>query len=361
MKIGIVLHPFSETNKSGLSVYAWNVTKNIIEQDKNINNNYLIFVKSNKKPLLKINSSNWSVVNINKKYFWLDRGLYGYNLDTLILMTPVVPWFLSFNKIIVVIHDLGYRYIKASGFKNKLFQLLSPIIFGYAVRKTDHLVVNSVTTKYEVIKYLNTNENKIKIINPGFSDVKDIKKTNFELPDNFFLFVGVIKARKNVLNLVKAFAKFKEVDKKNFKLILVGRKAGFYYQQIFDFVKDNGLDQEVIFTDYLEDEEINYLYQKAYAFVFISFLEGFGMSVLDAVHNRLPCVLSDIPVFRELFTNVSIFSKPDDLEDISNSLFKIVDDSNLYKSLKVNCCEFDRFSWSNSGKLFLDIINYERK
>lgn len=113
----------------------------------------------------------------------------------------------------------------------------------------------------------------------------------------FLLFVGNLNARKNALAVVSAFSSIGTGDRCGFRLIVAG-EPGNQWSQLKPFMSDPG----IRFTGYLPDEHIWHLMRKARALVVPSRYEGYGLPVAEALHVHTPVILSDIPVFRELFT-----------------------------------------------------------
>lgn len=121
--------------------------------------------------------------------------------------------------------------------------------------------------------------------------------TDFKAGENpFLLFVGNLNARKNPLAVVHAFSSIRAGDRCGFRLIVAG-EPGNQWSELASFAKD----PDIRFTGYLPDEQIWHLMQQARALVVPSLYEGYGLPVAEALHLNTPVILSDIPVFGELF------------------------------------------------------------
>lgn len=356
MKVGIVLHPYGEKRQSGLGRYALEMTQNIVEGDKN--NSYIIFLKQAPGNLPEFSGTNWTINIIGKKFLWLDRGLYGTKLDTCVFFTPVMPFFVNFRKTIIVIHDLGYKYIKPKKILRKVVNLIMHFIYTFSIHKSSKIISVSKTTKKDILKNFNIQESKVSVVYNGSNNICFLEEEEVDLPDNFFLFVGVVKPRKNISNLVKAFAEFKEVDTQNFKLVIAGSVNDEYHEKISIFLKDKNIDKDVVFLGYVKDEKLSYMYKRAYTLVYPSLAEGFGMTVLEALSCGTPTIISNIDVFKEIFSDVAIFVDPNNTKSIGEAMIDISTDNDLRDNLSKRSKIFsEQFRWEKSAKEFINIIN----
>lgn len=357
MKIGIVLHPYNMKNQTGLGRYAFEVTENILKNDKE--NEYIIFLKNKPEKLTIFENDNWSIKIIDKKYFWLDRGLRKQKLDVCLFFTPFMPFFVNFKKTIVVVHDLSYRYIKPEKLKEKIKNYIIFLIHKYSVNKANKVVAVSETTKKDIVNLFKIKEEKIKVIYNGVNELPLEKEIH--TPQNFFLFVGSIKPRKNILNLVKAFVEFKKEDKQGFKLVLSGNKGGKYYEKLLSIIKENNLNKEVIFLGYVDDAQLSFIYKRAYALVYPSVIEGFGMTVLEAISQGTPVLISNIIVFKEVFKEVAIFFNEKDYVDISQKMIEISLNKDLRNDLSIKGLNFSKsFTWEKTALGFIKLLKSDK-
>ena len=211
------------------------------------------------------------------------------------------------------------------------------------------IITVSNTVKQEIIDYFGCSSDDINVIYNYFSFGEEPKinlsekeqqeimsKYNIK-PKDYILSVGSLNKRKNIQMLIDAYNSI-ETDK---KLVVVGKNENA------NLMNENN---NIIFTGYIEDEELKVLYKNAILFVFPSIYEGFGIPLIDAQAFGVPVLCSDIPVFREIGANsVYLFRLNEKeltacLHDIlnkneSNSLFI----ENAGKNLQ-------RFAYSNLQK-----------
>jgi glycosyltransferase involved in cell wall biosynthesis len=155
-----------------------------------------------------------------------------------------------------------------------------------------------------------------------------LKKFNVE-KYKYILHVGSFDKRKNILTLVKAYKSLKKFDVKfDMKLVLAGKQkvsgSSEVSNQIKNFIKKNGLEKDIILTDYLSDSDITGLYSNAIIYVFPSSDEGFGIPLLECFSNGLPIICSDIPIFREIGSNNIFYFELENVDQLSSVMFKLI-------------------------------------
>ena len=180
------------------------------------------------------------------------------------------------------------------------------------------------------------------------------------VPENFFLFAGVLKERKNVLGIVRAFSLF-HATHPNFFLVIAGKKEGAYYKSVVRLVAELGIDSHVRFMGYVSNEELAYLYAKATALVFPSLIEGFGMPVLEAMHAGLPVVTANTGSLAEVAGDAALLVDPRDPSDIAGALSSLAHDGALRDSLRARgYARAAQFSWEQSArKLLAHVSSFE--
>ncbi len=251
-------------------------------------------------------------------------------------------------KTVVTIHDLiferfpeQYSKIDVEIYKRK---------FRYACENADKVIAISEQTKKDILEFYKIPEKKITICyqscNPSFAipvseKVKEQIKQKYSLPDQYFLYVGSIIERKNLLNVCKGL--FLSRADHNIPLVVIGN-GGKYKKKVKDFIKKNGLETRVIFlsdnhlakqsSSFLRAEDFPAIYQSAIAMIYPSFFEGFGIPVLEALWSRLPVVTSNVSCLPEAGGHGAYYVNPESAEEIAEALKKIYSDKNFADSLK---------------------------
>lgn len=147
------------------------------------------------------------------------------------------------------------------------------------------------------------------------SDEKYIKK-------DYIIFVGNIKKHKGLKILLEAFKLVKKEDKK-LKLVIVGNQNNFRTKdkEVIELLEDRNLNKDIIFTGYVDNKELKKLIAEARILVQPSLYEGFGIPPLEALALGTNVIVSDIEVFREVYTQMNIiFFKLNDKNDLSKKI-----------------------------------------
>jgi len=153
----------------------------------------------------------------------------------------------------------------------------------------------------------------------------------------YFLHIGTFDKRKNLPLLVEAFQKFLEKQNSEFKLVLAGGEG--QSNQMNDFplvqklVSEKGLEEKVILPGYLSDAKIRSLYENAFAYVFPSENEGFGIPIVEAMGFGLPVIHSDQAALVEVGGSAGLVFKTGDLADLAEKMVLLDRDKVLREDL----------------------------
>lgn len=358
MTIGIVLHPYDEKKPAGLGGYILSLAKTLIEND--LHNDYIIFVK--KKPLRRpdISGDNWELHTLGFGFLWRELGFFfAPKVDVCIFNTPILPLFFRHSRSVVVALDFAYWSLGANTIKEKFLRYLLFFYNKISLWRADTIVAISGATKKDLLSIFHIPPEKIEIIYPGFRDICLLQeeKIDIDVVAPYFLFTGVIKPRKNVLNIVKAFILFKRKYDTPHNLIIVGSGGGEYLKDIKKEIFNAGITDSVIFTGYLSDEQLAYLYKKAYALVYPSIMEGFGFPLLEAMSCGLPIITSNTSSLSEIASNAAITVEPHNLEELVEAYNMLLDSKKYNELVEAGYNRYKRFSWDETAFLFHRLLS----
>ena len=274
---------------------------------------------------------------------WVKQDLKRLKIDLYHGLSHEIPVGIQDTgiKSVVTIHDLiherhpeQYNAIDVKIYNKK---------FRYACAHADQVIAISEQTKRDIMAFYGTPEEKISVCyqscNPAFGQTiseqeKERVKKQYGLPAQYFLYVGSLIERKNLLNICKAlFLLRSELD---IPLVVIG-DGGQYKQQVKDFVNQNGLEKKVIF---LSEQEVARssaefrsaaifpaIYQSAIAMIYPSFFEGFGIPVLEALWSRLPVITSNVSCLPEAGGPGAHYVNPANADEIAAGMMKIINDA----------------------------------
>jgi glycosyltransferase involved in cell wall biosynthesis len=288
--------------------------------------------------------------------FKLYFGKYDVFIETQYIFNPL---FKPKNTLIVnFIYDIGlmlYDDIQTTKHTNNFRKKLAK-----SLQKSDLLITLSQSSQKDILHYTQHQLNFTPSIDYIYASTTTSYKcqltknelfNKFKISTDYFLFLGTLEPRKNPLATLKAFHHFKQKTKASTKLIFAGKK-GWLYKEVLEYVEDHHLTHEVIFTGYITQEEKYLLLKEAKLFLFLSKYEGFGMPPLEALRLNTAVLLSDIPVFHELFGSNASYAPINDIKAISQKMQEALIQPRviLETSLK-------KFSWDLSAHKLIKILS----
>jgi glycosyltransferase involved in cell wall biosynthesis len=229
-----------------------------------------------------------------------------------------------------------------------------------AINNADALVSISEVTQSDLYKYFPEIDKSIShVIHLGVSnDFSKIPASDNNFAEKwthnqpFFLFVGERGSYKNFMNLLAAFAKI--AHKTNTYLVVAGGSLMLSEPHI-NLIISSKIQDRVILTGKLSEEDLRHAYSAAAAFVFPSIKEGFGLPVLEAMASEVPTVISDIPAFHEVAGDAALYFDPHDSEDIAMKLTEALDQDTAAKLCLSGKQRICLFNWKKSADSVADI------
>jgi len=354
MKILFDLTPLCRPTKTGIPVFAERLYT-ALKKNPNIQ------VEKTFSFCEYIPTKPWKLYRVFEKLLYrqiyLPFKLYFGKYDAYIESDYMfIPLFKPRNTIIVtVIYDIAllmFQNLQTTSHNKKWERKLHK-----SINYSDILLTISKTSQEDIQTHLDQVQ-KNKILDFIYADIDEpmackehIKiLEKFHIHNDYLLFLGTLEPRKNPLNLIKAFHKFKQRSNKDIKLVFAGKK-GWLYDDVLAYIDRHSLHNEIIFTGYVTDEEKACLLKHTKAFVFLSLYEGFGIPPLEALKCGTPVLVSDIPVFHELFEHSVIYASPQDINNIADKIEQIINQSPL-----IDTRIFNKFSWSSSAEKLIKII-----
>jgi len=400
MKVGVDIRVLGKGRRTGVEDYTINLLKRLLSADKSIK--YRLFYNGLRKPDLSysfLKNSNVKLKTLrfpNRIFDIFLRFLKFPKLDNILGKINVFlsPHFLLAPvskqvKKIVVFYDLSFvRYPEFFSLPKLLWHKF--IYPKSHAKKADLIIAISKSTKKDLISLYGIKPEKIEVIYPGIDEkFKPIDKNDpilrrvrerYSLPNYFILYFGTIEPRKNILGLIEAFeqvkrsshsqgeikwsgfegrvkgSKNKDSDFSKIKLVIAGTK-GWLCNNIFKKVDNSEFKEDIIFTGFIEEEDKVYLYNLAEIFVYPSFFEGFGLPPLEAMACGRPVIVSDKPSLPEVVGRGAIMVDPNNVDEISFSIKKLLKDKELRNFFKDQSIKrAGKFNWEESIDNFLKIL-----
>lgn len=359
MRIGIDARLYNQT---GVGRYI----RNIISQLESIDNvnEYYVYLRKSEFRALKFNNPKFQKKLLDVKWHsFLEQIIaplkfYRDNIDVMHFPYFNVPIFYR-GKYLLTIHDLIIDHFdtgRASTwplFVYKFKRLAYKIITNIAIRNAKAISAISKTTKSEIIDHYHMTPSSITVTYDAL-DKNFLLKMKVQKPIRYFnfpyvLYVGNAYPHKNLERLIQSWRMV--LKKTQIKLVLAGDDK-FFYPRLIKYAQKLKISNEIVFYGEAKDEELINLYSHAKCLVFPSFMEGFGLPNFEALAcNSLP-VVSNIPVFREIWSDKLIYFNPYSINDLKDKILKVLAfPKNIYNDrvLKAKKRIYD-FSWKKTAK-----------
>lgn len=288
---------------------------------------------------LQIQRSTWPTQRPPVRILWEQLVLPGTlrRLGAALLHAPafVGPLLASCPQVITV-HDLSFlRYPEFFRRGNRFYLRL---MTGISCRRAAAVVAVSRFTAQEVTALLRVPAGRIHVVyhgvEPRFRPLPAAEVAQFRhqqgLPERFILFLGTLEPRKNLLTLVRAFARLAEAE---LHLVLAGAR-GWFYEELFAEVARLGLQDRVHFPGYVAPETQPFWYNAAELFVYLSHYEGFGLPVLEALACGVPTLTSATTALPEVIGDAALTVPPQDVAAVTEGLHRLLTDAPLRESLR---------------------------
>lgn len=268
-------------------------------------------------------------------------------------------------KKVITVHDLIPYIMPETVGKGYLLKFLKDV--PNILQSADGIITVSEWSKKDILKFFPIDEDKI-FVTPLAADLKYKpidrqwcryileKKINIKKP--FILYIGGFSPRKNVRSLIMAFSKVYKDLNKDYNLVIVGslKDEGKCLKELSQKL---GIDSQVIFTGFVEEDLLPILYNGSELFVYPSFYEGFGLPPLEAMSCGTPVLTSNVSSIPEVVGDAGILIDPYDTSNLIESLANTLNNEPLKNQLSIaGLKRASRFSWQKTAKETL--ITYEQ-
>ncbi len=353
--------------KAGIGNYVANLIYQLSLQDDI--NKYIIFASAKNKEFYLTENKNFVVIDIgfwgrNKilriiwEQFILPVKLSEYKANILFSPGFICP-IIKTAKYVTVIHDMTFfSHPQVHTFFKRLY---FPFMIRRSVKRSEKIIAVSYNTKKEIIKYSKISGDKIVVTHLSANKfqkniIKDEKKLlveKYKIKSEYLLFVGMIEPRKNLNLIIEALEK---ISDKEIQLVIVGKK-GWMVDDLFEKIKLKNLEGRIIFTGFVEDDELEIFYKNAKVFLYPSLYEGFGIPVLEAMTARCPVITSNISSLPEVAGDAAILIDPENSDELVEAINKLISKTECREKLiKKGFENTKKFSWEMTAKLTLDVF-----
>lgn len=301
------------------------------------------FIKHYKKQGCRIKFCWWLPYSVYYKIFEKFRipyfFLFGRRSDITLFFEYQVPYGVG-TKTADYIYDVNYKVYPDTVQKSDL-RWLNKKLQIYCER-SDMIITISEFSKKEIEKYLGIDDRKIHVVPCGVDCEKYSRKFSinrifevskkYGIEEKYILYMGTLEPRKNIKVLIEAYHILAEKKARLPKLVIAGKK-GWMYEELFQMAADFGLNDRILFTGYIENDDIAALMSGAELFVFPSLYEGFGIPPLEAMACGTPVIISDTEALLETVGENAVAFRSGDAIDLSDKINWLIEDEEIREKL----------------------------
>jgi len=263
---------------------------------------------------------------------------------------------------ISVIHDLNFEYYpKDMSFIDLLYYKK---MFPLFAKKAKRIITVSEYSKSDINKLYGISNSKIDVAYNGINEVyspisskeKEVVRTEISNGNKYFVFVGALNPRKNLVGLFTAFDIYKQNTKSKTKLVIVGNKMRWTktIQETYEQMK---LKAEVVFLGHLSPERLNQVVASSIAMVYVSYFEGFGIPIIEAFKAETAVITSNVTSMPEVAADAAFIVDPFNYNEIAAAMHQLEEDESLRTSLiEKGKRRAKDFSWDNTAKVIWESI-----
>lgn len=298
---------------------------------------------------------------IPKFTLFLPLALRRINADLYFSPDGWSPLFCSLKKV-AVIHDLNF--VHHPEWLSLPYQLFYRIFFKIWAKQAIRLATVSEYSRQDISQSFKIPLDKIDVVHNGVNTafipmsaaVQDSARERFTGGAPYFIFVGATPPRKNIINLFRAFDLYKQQHPGNHKLVLAGAKK-WWASNIRHEYETMQYREDVIFTGRVSSEDLNILISASQALVYVSFFEGFGIPILEAMYCETAVITSNCTSMPEVAGDAALLVNPHSPQEIASAMIRLTDDESLRNDLiERGRVRRSYYSWDKTATLLWNCI-----
>jgi len=251
---------------------------------------------------------------------------------------------------VVTIYDLSFlRFPSAFKTANRIYLTAST---RATARRARRILTISDNARRDIVRLLSVPEQRVDVAYPAAEErYRLLPREEVEafrvargLPDTFVFAVGTLEPRKNLIGLLRAYARLRGKPKR--PPLYVAGGTGWRFSPIFDTVAGLGLQDDVHFLGFVPEDELPLWYNAARLFAFPSLYEGFGLPVLEAMACGTPVITSTAASLPEVGGKAAVLVPPQDTDRLAQEMARVLDDAQLRMQMRAaGRIQASRFSW----------------
>lgn len=368
MRIGIEAQRIFRKNKHGMDYVVLQEIKELQQFDTH--NEYFVFVAPGEDHCLE-DSKNVHIIEIGGNIYpiWeqitLPKVANELKLDMLHCTSNTAPIWCSVP-LILTLHDIIFMEPRDKSNKS-LYQnmgwLYRRLVVPRILKKCEYIItvsdfeLNNITTKLGIAR-----ERMVMIYNgynEWFKPLKDLKMKyrKYINESGYFFFLGNTDPKKNTERTLIAYSKYLEVSKVKRPLLMADLDKSY----LNDIIARNHIENiisNIHMPGYIVNSDLPYIYNNAFAFLYTSLRESFGIPLLEAMACGTPVITSNTSSMPEIGGRNAILINPENPDEIAQMMIKLEEDREFYdqqKNLGIKRAQL--FSWRQTAELLLEVYN----
>jgi len=364
MRIGIDIRELQIKRFTGIGRYLRHLLTYAASDPDNM---YVLFGNQNTSFAPMADNQLFYIIPEKNTVVWdqilLPRALKKEKID--VFLTPYfkAPVFCP-CKLVVIFNDLMPLLLeeyqtRAYRLKRTYFKLMSAI----STKRATKLITISRHTKNDLIRVFGVKPDKIHVVHLAVEPVynedssdDEMIKDKYYTGENFILYVGNLKPHKNIAQLIDAYHQLPDQMRKHYTLV-IGAKKNFTYTQLLKQARALDIEERVIFTDWIPEEDLPGILKAADLFVFPSIYEGFGLPILEAMACGTAVITSSVSSLPEIAGDGALYVNPHNAEELSIAMQVVLTDKRfkndlIQKGLKQSAT----FTIEKMGAAIVDVL-----
>ena len=296
----------------------------------------------------------WFDHALRRKLKKIDPDLF-LSTDSMNMLKPIC-------KTLTVIHDLNFEHaeVKLPTMVRNYYKNRVPTV----AKQSNALATVSEFSRKDMAEIYDIDQKKIEVVynavNEGFKPVAESEHQSIREEVSkgrpYFLFVGGMYHRKNLVRLLKAFEKFKAESHSDTALVLAGNQVS-EASELLNEIEGSEYRKDIFLPGRIDDNKLPLLYSAARAFTLVSVLEGFGIPVLEAMSCACPVIVADNTSLPEIAGDAGFYVDAMNVDSIADGLMKLDSDVELRQDLSQKALErSSKFNWDESAEILWNLI-----
>jgi len=359
--IGVDASRSNVLQKTGTEYYSYEIISRMVLSEKD---NFRLYSKTPLQYIKNKPNIQTKVMRFPKLWSQFRLSFEIINHPPSVLFEPAhtIPIFHG-KKTVVTLHDVGFKYFPE--LYTPLERFYHNFSMSFSIKHATKIIAISQNTKNDLVKLYNADPKKITIIYHGYDtekyrplEPKEVVPPEIAKLGKYIYFIGRLEAKKNIVNLIKAYGVLRQNAKIDHKLILAGR-PGYEFENISQEIEKlpANIKKDVIMPGYILDELAPMYLRAADLFAWPTYFEGFGMPLVEAMACNVPIVASNTTSTPEVLGNAGLMCDPNDYNTFASNMQKVI----LEPKLRLDLIEKGRsrlhlFNWQNATKQTLDVI-----